>query len=213
MLIGVKHRFVFVANSKTASTSIEAALMRHVEIHRGGTPAWKHIRLREALVEYGFLFDQPAYAPETFFKFGVMRDPIDWIRSWYRFRLGNKVQQSLPEGMSFAEFWEKADWNRFMKGRIPRHQRHHFQAEDGTLLADYIIPYHDIGAHFGRICDAFGLESPLPRKNVSKLPDTPEDDPDLLAEMRRFYAEDYALFDRLDEINARGLERLAATRP
>ena len=85
--------------------------------------------------------------------------------------------------------------------------------EDGSLIADYIIPYHDVGAHFGRICDAMGLKSPLPRKNVSKMADAPEEDPGLQAEMRDFYAEDYALFDQLDTINAAGLERLAATRP
>ena len=215
MLIGVQKRFVFVANSKTASTSIEAALMKHVEIHRGGTPQHKHIRLRDVLVEYDFLFGQPEYAPETFFKFGVMRDPIDWIGSWFRFRKGNDVHHGLPAEMTLAEFWEKADWNRYFKtgdGRTPRHQRLHFEAEDGTLLADYIIPYHELGAHFGKICDALGLESPLPRKNVSKVAEPPEADAALLAEMRDFYAEDYALFDRLEEINRAGLARLAATR-
>lgn len=217
MLIGVEKRFVFVANSKTASTSIEAALMRHAEIHRGGTPQRKHIRLREALRDYDFLFGQPAYAPGTFFKFGVMRDPVDWIQSWYRFRQGNEVNHAIPRTMSFAEFWAKADWNRYFKtedGRAKRHQRHHFTAWDGTVLADYIIPYHALGDHFGKICDALGVDSPLPRKNVSKGPATPpEIDDALLAEMRDFYAEDYALFDRLDEINAAGLERLQATRP
>ena len=214
MLIGVEKRFVFIANSKTASTSIEAALMRHVEIHRGDTPQRKHIQLRDILVEYGFPFDQPDYAPANFFKFGVMRDPIDWFHSWYRFRRGNKVQHALPLDMSFEAFWARNDWNRSFADGRPRHQRHHFQAADGTLLADYIIPYADLGAHFGQICDAFGVESPLPRKNVSqvksKLPDLA---PALLDEMRAFYAEDYALYDDLDRINQAGLEALARTRP
>ena len=86
MLIGVKKRFVFVANSKTASTSIEKALVPHAEIQRGGGSNRKHIFLRAGLREYGFLFERKKYAADTFFKFGVMRDPVEWIQSWYRYR-------------------------------------------------------------------------------------------------------------------------------
>jgi hypothetical protein len=34
--------------------------------------------------------------------------------------------------------------------------------------------------------------------------------PEFLAEMREFYQPDYAIYDRLDEINAVGMEKLSA---
>ena len=105
MLIGVKKRFVFIANSKTASTSIEHSLVGQAEIQRGGGPQRKHIYLRDALPEYDFLFGRDGYGIESFFTFGVMRDPVSWIQSWYRYRCGNKVESPLPAGMSFGEFW------------------------------------------------------------------------------------------------------------
>jgi len=211
MLIGVRKRFVFVANTKAASTAIERALMPHAEIHRGGTPARKHVGLHEALAEYDFLFGQPDHPPESYFKFGVMRDPIDWITSWFRYRKGNKFERSLPAKMTFAAFWARGDWNIRRRGGRPNLQRDRFTAPDGTVLADAIIPYHDLEAQLGTIFAGLGIEAALPRSNVSRMTALPEEIPAALhAEMREFYAEDYALFDRLDAINARGMAALAA---
>lgn len=211
MLISVRKRFVFVANSKTASTSIEQALSTHAEIMRGGTAQHKHISMREALREYAFLFDQPAYAPDTFFRFGVMRDPIDWIQSWYRYRRGNKVANPLPQDLSFEEFWARKDWN-IQRANGKKHlQRDFFVGADGTVLVDCIIPYREIGTQFGAICDALGIKSTLPRKNVSNIQDTGTDlSDDLKAEMTAFYAEDYALLDQVAELNSAGMEKLGA---
>ena len=204
MLIGVEKRYVFVANSKTASTSIEDALINHAEIHRGGAPQRKHIPLAEAIRTYGFLFDQPAYAPQTFFKFGVMRDPIGWIQSWFRYRKGNQTAAPLPAEMTFPEFWARKDWNLRLPDGSKRLQSRFFSDAEGRLIADYIIPYDAIETHFDLICTR------LPQKNVSKIrassePPLPEA---LLEEMRAYYAEDYALLARLPEINAAGLARL-----
>ncbi|WP_299548475.1 hypothetical protein [uncultured Tateyamaria sp.] len=209
MLIGVKKRFVFVANSKTASTSIEQALGNHAEIMRGGTAQHKHIYMRDALSEYAFLFNQPGYAPDSFFRFGVMRDPIDWIQSWYRYRRGNKVANPLPEDLSFEDFWTRKDWNIQRANGAKHLQRDFFIDTDGKMLVDYIIPYHEIGFHFGAICDALGVKRSLPRKNVSKIRRTGTNLPDdLLAEMRTFYAEDYALLEGVADLNSTGSRKL-----
>ena len=214
MLIGVRKRFVFVANSKTASTSIVNALSSHAEIMRGGTPQHKHIYMRDALRKYKFLFGQPEYAPNTFFRFGVMRDPIDWIQSWYRYRRGNKVAKQLPEDMSFADFWAAKDWNIQFPDGTKRLQSTFFLNAKGQPLVDYIIPYADIEAQFATICAALGVKAPLPRKNVSKIKKTDADLPeDLRAEMVDFYADDYALLGKLDQINTTGAQKLQEMSP
>ena len=203
MIIGVKKRFVFVANSKCASTSIEGALVDHAEIERGKTPQRKHITLQDALREYDFLFRQPDMRPETFLKFGVMRDPIDWIQSWYRYRKGNDVAAPIPAEMSFEEFWEKKDWNIAHPNGRKNLQSRYFKASDGVLLADYIIPYEDIATHFVKITGLLNIKAALPVRNVSRLRNIGSDLPaSLIAEMREFYHEDYALLHRMPEIIA-----------
>jgi hypothetical protein len=211
MLISTEKKFVFIANTKTASTSIEHALMDYAEIHRGGSPARKHIGLYQAYNIYNFLFSQPDHTPDQYFKFGVMRDPLDWIGSWYRYRKGNNVESPLPRGMDFEAFWERKDWNIMRPDGWKYLQRHLFCApQGGEVLADVIIPYHKVGEEFGKICDAFGIESPLPRKNVSELRDAGFIPAHLEDEMRDFYDADYRLWNRLDEINAVGMEKLMA---
>ncbi len=214
MLISVEKRFLFVANTKTASTSIEQVLRPYAEIRRGGHPERKHTPLARALEIYDFMFADPAHDPASYFKFGVMRDPIDWITSWFRYRKGNDVEAPLPADMDFAGFWAGRDWNIQRADGRKHLQRDMFCADDGAgsedVLADVIIPYDRVGEMFAEICGLLGIEHPLQRRNVSRLDDAGTIPKALRAEMRDFYAEDYALFDRLDQINAAGMARLAA---
>lgn len=211
MLIGIEKKFVFVANTKTASTSIEKVLAPHAEVSHGGTPARKHVPLRRIYSLYPEVFRGGAQKPVThrFFKFGVMRDPIDWLGSWFRYRKGNKVDSPLPAEMTFQEFWEKRDWNIIKPDGARFLQRHLFCAAEGHVLADVIIPYEQLNGMFGEICDCLGIDSPLPRENVSHLSDF-EVPPALEAALREHLAPDYALRNRLDEINEKGMARLRA---
>lgn len=210
MLIGLEKRFLFVASTKTASTSVEHALMPFSDIIRGGSAQRKHISLGSAMSAYRFLFTQPGYEADTFFKFGVIRDPIDWIGSWYRYRLGNKVESPLPAGTGFADFWARKDWN-ILRADGSRHlQRDMFTSADGSLLADVVIPYARLDEIFGEICRHLDIPVQLARKNVSRLAEPVVLPPGLEDEIREFYSEDYELLERLDEVNGEGLARLRA---
>jgi len=208
MLIGLKKKFIFVANTKTASTSIEEALSPFTEITHGGNPWRKHISLYEGLNAYPQVFEQTGQEPRRFFKFGVMRDPLEWIGSWFRYRKSNRVESPLPADMTFEEFWKQGDWNFIRAGGAPFLQRDMFCGPEGKVLTDMIIPYDQLGPLFGRICAALGIEAALPRENISRLRTMDEISPDLAARLRQFYAPDYALMAQLDEINQQGLTRL-----
>lgn len=87
---------------------------------------------------------------------------------------------------------------------------------NGKILADIVIPFQRIDEGFARICRMIGVEIPLPRVNVSRVPvagsAAPELPAALLVEMRAFYAEDYALLDRLAEHNVAAFDRLQKSR-
>lgn len=214
MLIGVRKRFIFVANTKTGSTALQAALLDHAEIDHGLSPARKHMRLRKVLTTFDFLFDGRVATRDEFFAFGVMRDPLDWLMSWYRYRLDQSVRDPLPAGTTFAQFCAMTkDFNFRLRDGRPNLQSDFFVAEDGAVLADYIIPYQDLAAHYGRIAQALGLPGTLPVRNRTKLRDNPVVPDALRADLADRYAEDYRLLARLDQINAAGarkLDRIAA---
>ncbi|MEO9895178.1 MAG: sulfotransferase family 2 domain-containing protein [Paracoccaceae bacterium] len=208
MLISVSKRFIFVANTKTASTSIENALLPHGDIIASGTPERRHMPLQKALKSYPYLFNHPDHARQKFFKFGVMRDPIDWIYSWFRYRKGNAVESPLPQDLDFETFWRRQDWNIVRMNGNKHLQLQAFQGRKGNILADLIIPYHRINDIYPDVARLLGVDPGLPQHNVSKLPNDRDFPEDLQDEMRAFYEEDYALWDTLEELNEKGMQKL-----
>jgi len=211
MLISVHRRFVFVANTKAASTSIEALLAPHSEIARPGGPKYKHSSLGTIRYDYSFLFDIPEYPFESFFRFGVIRDPVDWIGSWFRFRKGNKVEAPLPADLTFAQFWQRQDWNIRRADGEPLLQRDMFCDPRGQIMADMLLPYHRLDELLPQVLSGLGVEGDLKRLNVSNLTsDTLEIPLALRDEMREHYAPDYAVLADIDRHIDRGLARLKA---
>lgn len=211
MLIGVEKRFIFVANTKSASTSIEHLLMPYSEVIHGGNARRKHSALRKVLGEYRFLFAQPEFAPETFFRFGVMREPIDWMGSWFRYRKGKGRKVQLPREMSFAEYWAETVSKAGDPRKTRRPNQHDiFVDRSGAPIVDVIIPHHRLDAYLGEICELLGIPFELAEKNVSalKAPKTQFIPEELLPEMRAFFERDYALWDQLETLNAEGMEKL-----
>ena len=205
MLISTEKKFIFVANSKTASTSIELALKPHALALPQETPAKKHRFLETILADHPRIVASLPGGAAAFFKFGVMRDPIDWITSWFRYRQGNKVDAPLPPELSFEDFWALDDWTKWLKPGRKRLQKDFFHAADGRLLADYVVPYAEIDRHFPLICDRLGIAAKLDRVNVSRIASGVTLSPALEAELRDFYREDYAFLDRIGEINAQAI--------
>lgn len=192
MLISVKKRFVFIANSKTASTSIETALVPYAEINRMGSPQRKHISWKMAKEEYDFLFKFPEYSPESFFKFGVIREPVEWVLSWYNYRLGNQnLPNAIPLDMTFYRFWKSIDRIKDVS------QKAHFVDDDEVCRFDLIIPYEKVSQAFPAVMKSLGIRKVvLPAKNISagqklvrkKLK------ADMISEINEYYHQDYELW-------------------
>ena len=213
MLIGIEKRFIFVSNTKSASTSVEKALSPFSEVILGGTPKEKHISIRDFLANAdqfvgGYLND---FDPDEFFKFGIMRDPLEWIGSWYRYRISNKVADPLPKNMSFEEFWERRDWNVVKRDGSPFLQCDKFCDNQGKPMVDVIIPFNDLPNFFGKICNELGIDSPLGKLNISNRKEL-EVPQDILEELMQHYAKDYELLELSKELNEIGMKKLKKIR-
>lgn len=206
MLISVKKRFIFIANSKTASTSIETALIPFAEINRVGSPQRKHISWQEARKEYNFLFNNPAYSPKNFFKFGVVREPVDWVVSWYNYRSGNdKIESTLPSNISFEEFWCSNDWVK------KRTQKNHFLNVNGECIFDLIIPHEKVKKAFPSVVKYLKLgKVTLPHENSSPVKKIIRNDldPKLISEINGYYQQDFDFWIKWNEKLDAFLEKL-----
>ena len=104
MLIFSRYNLVLLAVPKTGSTALEVALGQEAVGRFGNPPELKHLplyrynRFVRPLVQLTTGQD-----PETF---ALIREPISWLRSWYRYRARNSMA-GLPTStchISFDQF-------------------------------------------------------------------------------------------------------------
>src|SRR5688500_16762347 len=107
MLISLSRQFIFVANLKAASTSIEIALRPYAEICLTEAHWGKHFLLRDVISTFPWVWNLPGYEYEKFLVFGVIRDPIDYMLSLYNAHADIRLK-SYPElysgEMTFKQF-------------------------------------------------------------------------------------------------------------
>ncbi|MDP3338815.1 gamma-glutamyl kinase [Frigidibacter sp.] len=104
MLISYAQSLVLFATPKTGSTALEYALAPSCDVRLTGAPARRHTNMRtyEARMEPKVR----ALCPEEPDLVALVREPLDWLGSWYRYRArpGMKAPQNSTRGMSFEEF-------------------------------------------------------------------------------------------------------------
>lgn len=186
MLISLSHRFVFIANVKTASTSIEAALRPYADIAISETRFGKHIGLAEIEKRFDFVFKKQPLS--QFFVFAVVRDPVDMLVSVYssHHKAEFKGERHYTGDLTFDQFLEtfrkRQSWQ-----LIPQVQR--LRDKTGRLQVDYVIDFDRLAAQFDETLSLIGLPpTPLPVFNES--PDVMSSS-DVPAETRARIAEDY----------------------
>ena len=108
MLIFSRYNLVLLAVPKTGSTALEVALGQEADGRFGNPPEMKHLPLyRYNRFVRPLLQLTTGQDPETF---ALIREPISWLRSWYRYRARNSMAL-LPTStchISFDQFVREA---------------------------------------------------------------------------------------------------------
>jgi len=196
MLIFWKQGFVFLANTKTGSTAIEAALEPLASVAILRPPELKHLSAARFRRFMAPMLEKSAGRP--FATVALMRDPVGWLGSWYRYRTREELrgEPNSTAGMSFEAF---------VRGYLSDHppawadvgsQARFLMHRDGTCLVDRVFRYEAITAFVHDLEDRLGCEITLPRLNIS--PAAPLDLPPALErDLRARLAADYAFYDSL----------------
>ncbi len=196
MLIFWKKRLVFLSTPKTGTSSIETALesLAHVALRR--PTELKHMNARSYRDHFAPLIE--GAAGEKFTTVALMREPIDWLGSWYRYRQREDIPRAEKSTGHFT-FEEAAQGylaSPRTNGMDVGSQARFLCLADGTPGVDRIFRYEDIDTFVHFLEDRLGCEIHLPRLNVS-----PKAQLDLTdatrAALRQALAADYALYDRL----------------
>lgn len=175
MLISDQKKFIFVHISKTAGTSIRAALEPysietptgkwHSFLRRFDLPKSYH---RYKFSRHAFLSEADQKMPnelyQSYFKFAVVRNPWDRLVSSYHSHHGLKVElnakRKYQEPVSFFEHIEK------------QHKRNNFQLAritnlTGDLDLDFTLRFENLETDVEQLADKLGVDIQLPHRNHS----------------------------------------------
>jgi hypothetical protein len=189
MLLSLSHKFIFVANVKTASTSIEAALGNFAEVRIKKTEFGKHNPLTQISRKFEWV---KRYVPyEEFFVFGVIRDPVDHLLSLYNAHSREVLRGSAvpTRGLDFDTFldaWCKDNWQ--AEAQHPR-----FIDRNGRFQLSHLIDYSRLLDEFTQISARLDLGG-IRLKHLNVSPENLTRDnltPAQIARVERDYAQDY----------------------
>lgn len=104
MLVFWKQKIVLLAVPKTGTTALETALLPHASAAILDPPGQKHVSAQQYRNRLSKFFEQRGNRPMEVV--AVMREPVDWLGSWYRYRSRSQLDGSpnSTAGISFDSF-------------------------------------------------------------------------------------------------------------
>ncbi len=171
MLVFWKERLVFLAVPKTGTTAIEGALAPRAALVMRDPPVIKHTPLYRYRRFIGPWF-AAAGGPEME-TMAVLRHPVDWLGSWYRYRSRGDVAgtPNSTRDISFDDFVLE-----YCKGKpapvaAVGSQAKFIQDAEGGPGVTHLFRYEDQSRLIGFLEERLRLRLELPRLNVSPARD------------------------------------------
>ncbi len=163
--VSIRHRIAFVHVPRTGGSSI-ANVLRGVGDEVGLAP---HLRARDIAAQIGF------ETWSTLRSFAVVREPVDWLRSTWRFIR----QQPLHPLFVQATVMDWPEFARSVSFLSPLGWRQcDFLADAaGRPLCRFVLRFERLAQDWAELAPQLGLPPELPHTNASR-PDSEEDDPD-----------------------------------
>lgn len=194
MLVFSEQNLVFLAVPKTGTTAVEWALRPKADIIFGKNR--KHTTgMRYRMKIAPFLEEAYRVKPKPF---AVMRNPVEQIRSWFRYRQGVSEINSdrSTEGRSFDDFVLAVIEDEPPIYAAIGSQYNFLTSSRGRLLVAHLFAYEAQPLFRNFLTDHFGENLKFKQKNVSPNADTSLS-PEVEAKLRAARSKEFDLYDRL----------------
>jgi hypothetical protein len=175
MLLSYRRNFLFIAAHKTGSQTVEATLRRYAEFAITSTQLGKHLSYQRIATNLSFVFTIAKRPIDSFFKFGVVREPASWLLSRYNYsnRFSTHSQAELRSLSTFADFAAARiqQYKRIeSEGQVGWCQSAFFVNATGQLAADYLIDIKQLDSELHLLLATMNppgsTRLPAPRKPV-----------------------------------------------
>lgn len=195
MLVFWKPRLVFLATPKTATTAIETALESLASVPILRPPPLKHTTLGQYHRYLRPYLEDAAGGPFTVV--ALIREPQDWLGSWYRVRQQSAVTSGpqSTKGMSFDDFVQTYCQEDPPEFADVGSQAMFLRPEDGKWL-DRLFRYEEIDTFVHFLEETLNCEIMLPHLNVSP-PGRLELSDKTKEKLQQFMADDIRMYRNL----------------
>lgn len=197
MLLSLTKKFLFLANLKTASTSIERVLGPHCELRLNQSRFGKHQSFSEFAERFKWLL--ACVNVNDLFIFGVMRDPVEYVLSIYNSHKRD-VFRDTPR-----LYTGEMDFGQFISQWAPRNadqlrqQYLRFTSAEGRLVTNLLISYDRLEDGLALVADRFNVPElkNIPKMNVSPRGAVREDlAPEQISWIEQKFQRDKEIIDR-----------------
>ncbi|MBB3995813.1 hypothetical protein GGR95_003477 [Sulfitobacter undariae] len=198
MLVFFKERLAFLSVPKTGTTAYQTALAPRADLVIANPPLLKHAPVYRYNRFIRPMFQNVCNAEMELM--AVMRDPISWLSSWYRYRqrpfMVDKPNNTF--GITFDEFVLA-----YMQGKRPGFaevgsQLKFLERQPNGTGVTHLFSYEDQPRLKAFLEERLEVKLSLERENVS-----PELEITLSADVemrfRRKFAEEFALYDSISQ--------------
>lgn len=196
MMVFWQAQLAMLAVPKTGTQAYEAALGGIADIVIRHPTNMKHMMARRFRNKFVPLLNDPA--AESIETMAVIREPQDWLGSWYRYRRrpAARMAGNSTEGLSFDDFIAA-----YLSEDQPACARIGSQAKfvssgAGHVIVDHLFAYDNQPGIRAFLADRLGVDVAPDRKNVSPIMPLSLSQ-ELAARLRAERSEDFALYASL----------------
>lgn len=196
MLVFFKENLVFLAVPKTGTTAYQTALAARADIIISDPPELKHAPVYRYNRFFRPMFEKVCIVEmETL---AVMREPISWLGSWYRYRRRPFMigKANSTHNISFDDFiLAYLETNQPGFANVGSQAKFLEPRRNGTAVT-YLFRYEQPDQLNAFLEDRLDVNLELERENVSPQMDLTLS-PAIEDRYRRKYAADFALYDSI----------------
>jgi hypothetical protein len=158
--------FVFLSTTKTGSTAIENVFAPHAQIVARRPASLKHANAQAFLYSFAPILNNHGYPPDSYELVCVIREPVDWTASWWRYRSRPEAagKPTYTGDMSFDEFADLVISGEVNLGNM----RKFVSNKDGDIAVSTMFRYDRIDGAVAWMAERIGIPKPQLRPaNVS----------------------------------------------
>lgn len=212
MLIFAEKRLILYSMPKTGTTSIQKALEKSatIKFSRTGPFGLKHINAKAFQKWEKTLKAQ--FPGDKFVSCCVMREPIDLLKSWYRYRSRKDIKsvERSTSNITFDKYlnnlYEEKDQDKSIRSLFDGQSRFLFPKD--KMLIDRIFPYEKFDSFIEFITNKIGKDFEIPR--INKSPKIAEKElvikEDTLKKIEKYISFDKAIYNQILKLGSFDLQ-------